>query len=167
MMVFLNKVEEWKVMNTTVGLFGGPSIEHPFHIHINPFQVVEVFAPNKKLPDGRKKYVLKGEVQADDQCVIDLNDPETWKPCKKDTTENRIWRDVFPVPGGREETVTGADNTSKKVVIPGYFKMRSRFVDYPGLYVLHCHILAHEDRGMMMAVEVGPRPGPVVPMRHH
>jgi FtsP/CotA-like multicopper oxidase with cupredoxin domain len=34
--------------------------------------------------------------------------------------------------------------------------MRSRFVDYPGLFVIHCHILAHEDRGMMMVVEVRP-----------
>jgi FtsP/CotA-like multicopper oxidase with cupredoxin domain len=41
-------------------------------------------------------------------------------------------------------------------VIPGYFKMRSRFVDYPGSYVFHCHILVHEDRGMMFTVEVQP-----------
>jgi FtsP/CotA-like multicopper oxidase with cupredoxin domain len=49
--------------------------------------------------------------------------------------------------------------------IPGYFKMRSRFVDYPGVYVLHCHILIHEDRGMMFSVEVvGPRP---ILVQHH
>jgi FtsP/CotA-like multicopper oxidase with cupredoxin domain len=41
-------------------------------------------------------------------------------------------------------------------VVPGYFKMRSRFVDYAGQYVLHCHILAHEDRGMMTIVQVVP-----------
>jgi FtsP/CotA-like multicopper oxidase with cupredoxin domain len=34
--------------------------------------------------------------------------------------------------------------------------MRSRFVDYPGSYVFHCHILIHEDRGMMFTVEVQP-----------
>jgi FtsP/CotA-like multicopper oxidase with cupredoxin domain len=44
--------------------------------------------------------------------------------------------------------------------IPGYFKMRSRFVGYTGYYVLHCHILAHEDRGMMTVVQVAPRPSP-------
>ena len=38
--------------------------------------------------------------------------------------------------------------------IPGYFKMRSRFVDFVGSYVMHCHILIHEDRGMMQLVEV-------------
>jgi FtsP/CotA-like multicopper oxidase with cupredoxin domain len=42
------------------------------------------------------------------------------------------------------------------VTIPGYFKMRSRFVDYTGQFVLHCHILGHEDRGMMQLVEVVP-----------
>ena len=46
------------------------------------------------------------------------------------------------------------------MVIPGYFKMRSRFVDFAGFYVIHCHILAHEDRGMMTVVEVAPSQSP-------
>src|SRR5207302_1054116 len=36
----------------------------------------------------------------------------------------------------------------------GYFKMRSRFADFTGQYVQHCHLLAHEDRGMMQLLEV-------------
>ena len=48
--------------------------------------------------------------------------------------------------------------------IPGYFKMRSRFVDYPGDFVTHCHILAHEDRGMMTVVRVVPLQAP---LSHH
>jgi FtsP/CotA-like multicopper oxidase with cupredoxin domain len=43
--------------------------------------------------------------------------------------------------------------------------MRSRFVDYPGFYVMHCHILVHEDRGMMFTVEVT-RPKPTL-VTHH
>ena len=39
MKMVLNTVEEWTVVNKAVG------IAHPFHIHINPFQVVEVFDP--------------------------------------------------------------------------------------------------------------------------
>ena len=31
--------------------------------------------------------------------------------------------------------------------------MRSRFEDYTGQYVLHCHFLGHEDRGMMLSVQ--------------
>ena len=42
------------------------------------------------------------------------------------------------------------------VTIPGYFKMRTRFSDFTGELVLHCHILAHEDRGMMQLIQVVP-----------
>ena len=35
----------------------------------------------------------------------------------------------------------------------GYVKILSRFLDFTGAYVLHCHILGHEDRGMMQMVE--------------
>jgi FtsP/CotA-like multicopper oxidase with cupredoxin domain len=47
-----------------------------------------------------------------------------------------VWRDDIAIPVG------------------GYIKMRSRFVDFTGAYVLHCHILGHEDRGMMEMVQV-------------
>ena len=36
----LGAVEEWTLENSTAG------IAHPFHIHVNPFQVVEIFDPN-------------------------------------------------------------------------------------------------------------------------
>jgi hypothetical protein len=53
----------------------------------------------------------------------------------------------------------------------GHFKMRSRFVDFPGVFVHHCHILRHEDVGMMQLVEVydrtvGPTKG-TIGLRHH
>jgi FtsP/CotA-like multicopper oxidase with cupredoxin domain len=38
--------------------------------------------------------------------------------------------------------------------IAGWYKFRTRFVDFTGAYVQHCHILAHEDRGMMQLLEV-------------
>jgi FtsP/CotA-like multicopper oxidase with cupredoxin domain len=85
------------------------------------------------------------------QCYIDPEDEATWKPCDPFPRTNLIWWDVFPIPSGKRVSVNG--NT---VAIPGYFKMRSRFVDYPGQYVMHCHILAHEDRGMMTVVQVAP-----------
>ncbi|HEV7425789.1 MAG TPA: multicopper oxidase domain-containing protein [Thermoanaerobaculia bacterium] len=50
--------------------------------------------------------------------------------------------------------------TPKPAPVAGYFKLRSRFVDYSGYYVIHCHILAHEDRGMMTVVEVAPAASP-------
>jgi len=72
-----------------------------------------------------------------------------------------VWQDVFAIPSGWDAVdkdnlpITEiVDGKEQQIVIPGYYKMRSRFVDYPGLYVMHCHILIHEDRGMMFSVEV-------------
>jgi FtsP/CotA-like multicopper oxidase with cupredoxin domain len=181
--VRLNRAEEWKIVNATYG----PPISHPFHIHLNPFQVVEVFDPNEPLIDPKTgkapvdpatgkpyidpqtnqpavKYTFHADKLAPGQCYLDPAKPASWKPCDTHpATGHPIWWDVFSIPSGYAPTVLGADNkktplviNGKAVQVPGYFKMRSRFVDYRGYYVLHCHILAHEDRGMMTVVEVEP-----------
>jgi len=84
----LGAVEEWEVYNHT-------AYPHPFHIHVNPFQVVS-----------------GGNV-----------DPGTWL-------------DTFNFPA--YERIT----------------FRTRFLDYTGKFVFHCHNLMHEDMGMMQGVEV-------------
>ncbi len=88
--VLLGALEEWRIINTSPDW-------HPFHIHVNDFQVIEV---NGKPHDANS------------------------------------WEDTFPLPAFGE------------VVI------RSRFLDFTGKYVYHCHILDHEDAGMMGVVEV-------------
>jgi FtsP/CotA-like multicopper oxidase with cupredoxin domain len=182
--VTLGNVEEWKIINTTATSttpFQG-SIDHPFHIHINPFQITEVFDPNENLMDPETgsleaqlvdnttqpvpRYVTaekdKNPKFKDRQCVLDPNNESTWSVAgacgPQQPTSNLIWWDVFAIPSGR-----AVADTNK--VIPGYFKMRSRFVDYPGVYVMHCHILVHEDRGMMFTVEV--TPVRVLQVHHH
>jgi len=42
------------------------------------------------------------------------------------------------------------------VVVPrfGSVVFRSRFLDYTGIYMLHCHMMNHEEMGMMQTVEV-------------
>jgi FtsP/CotA-like multicopper oxidase with cupredoxin domain/peroxiredoxin len=63
-------------------------------------------------------------------------------PCNKDQQGNLIptpvglWRDTLYVREGQSYTI------------------RSRFQDYPGDSVLHCHILDHEDQGMMMRIRL-------------
>jgi len=238
--VELNRAEEWKIVNETYGPVN--LIAHPFHIHINPFQVSEVFDPNSasssspgtgtvttakgsSIVTGQgtaftKEFRIgdfiwiKGEKPAivvanadgtpmsdtqltiniaaagvpkdtagnptpatytaavpmytmldksnarPEQCVLEA-DPQTWKPCRATVpAKDRTWWDVFPMPSGRIFT----DASGATHQIPGYFKMRSRFVDYAGYFVLHCHILAHEDRGMMTVVEVAPLQ---TPYSHH
>jgi FtsP/CotA-like multicopper oxidase with cupredoxin domain len=171
--VTLNRAEEWTIENTTEGTNGPGVIDHPFHIHINPFQITEVFDPNQNLVDPKtgelETVLVNGKTQpvpryvtdksqlsqnpeiAKRQCILDPNNKSTWSvagACGPQATPSHlVWWDVFAIPSARVE---GA------VVIPGFFKMRSRFVDYPGSYVFHCHILVHEDRGMMFTVEVQP-----------
>jgi len=48
----------------------------------------------------------------------------------------RVWRDTVVVP--RNGSVT----------------FRSRFIDFTGRFVLHCHMMNHEELGMMQVVEV-------------
>jgi FtsP/CotA-like multicopper oxidase with cupredoxin domain len=165
--VVLNQTEEWKIVNETypktasaAGGTGGNRISHPFHIHINPFQLVEVFDPTSVIPGTTTPRYVTANPQSG-QCLINLDDPTTWKPCSSVPKPSNIWWDVFSIPSGGFFSDGSHPNGVK---VPGYFKMRSRFVDYAGYYVLHCHILAHEDRGMMTVVYVTPLQPP---FSHH
>jgi FtsP/CotA-like multicopper oxidase with cupredoxin domain len=241
--VLLNRSEEWKIVNETYPPSTGPQISHPFHIHINPFQVTEFFDPNAVLnswngpgtvtissvtdattnvttttvtgsaetnftrdfrigdwiwtngqaatgppaaPPGIVQTIIDDHHLTIDtnksvnaasayqvavplytidtnnvrqgQCLIDPNNP---KPCTTPSLTNLIWWDTFAIPSGNNFYNATAKTWTQ---VPGHFKMRSNFVDYAGYYVLHCHILAHEDRGMMTVVEVAPLQ---TPFSHH
>ena len=124
----LGDTEQWIIANATT------VIAHPFHIHINPFQIYELFDP------------------ATMTAPLTLTGP-------------LVWWDTFAIPAGIITTADTTDPRTGKIVakgdiLPGYFKMRTRFVDFTGFYVEHCHILMHEDRGMMQLLEVvDPRVG--------
>ncbi len=53
---------------------------------------------------------------------------------------------------------TGQPNWQDSVTIPPHqsVTIRQRFTDFTGRFVFHCHVLVHEDHGMMAAVEVVP-----------
>jgi len=177
--------EEWVVMNDATDK------SHPFHIHINPFQITELFEPNFPNPN----------------CPINPADPKTfdprlpgYKPCHEFAPQSGygaearfVWWDTFPIPTAATppaftcDKTKGCDATAlaryKASCTPagatvqtctgeridGWFRMRSRFVDFTGQYVLHCHILIHEDLGMMQLVEVyaGAAPPPMTMKTHH
>jgi FtsP/CotA-like multicopper oxidase with cupredoxin domain len=228
--VVLNQVEEWKIVNETYASSGGGAkISHPFHIHINPFQISEFFDPSSyisstpgagtvtavaatapqtgatitglgtsfmssahvgdfilingqrpatilSIPTNTSMTISSGiNVAAaatysiavpqytinkirPGQCLIN---PLDAKPCTAIPPANRIWWDVLSIPSGNVFYDASGGTPTK---VPGYFKMVSRFVDYAGYYVIHCHILAHEDRGMMTVVYVTPLQPP---FSHH
>ncbi len=86
----LGEAEQWRLGNTDTRTRQA----HPFHIHVNAFQMLDA----------------KGQ------------------PAE--------WRDTIIVPSGKS------------------LQMRTRYERFPGRFVLHCHILTHEDLGMMQLVEI-------------
>lgn len=55
-----------------------------------------------------------------------------------------------PISGGQ------ASNNFANALVPGKVVIRYKPTDYTGSYVYHCHILTHEDRGMMALVTILP-----------
>ena len=123
--------EEWTLINTSER-----SVMHPFHIHINPFQIVEVFDPSL------------------------MEEPQR-QPAKY------VWQDTIAIPAGFYKPIVPNPDPTKPAdykFVPGHIKIRHRFLDFTGKYVLHCHILGHEDRGMMQLIEVVPNKTTI---KHH
>ncbi len=85
----LGTTEQWIIRNTS-------SEQHPFHIHVDDFQVMAV---------NGKRYHARSE------------------------------QDVVPLPAH------------------GVVRIRMHFSRFSGLTVFHCHILAHEDGGMMGVID--------------
>ncbi|EYR62492.1 copper oxidase [Actinotalea ferrariae CF5-4] len=90
--VLVDSVEEWTIRNPT-------PMNHPFHLHVWPMQVLEI--------NG-----------------VPMAGP--------------VWRDVVDVPAQGEAVV------------------RIRFGTFSGRTVYHCHILDHEDAGMMGIIAASP-----------
>jgi FtsP/CotA-like multicopper oxidase with cupredoxin domain len=59
-----------------------------------------------------------------------------------------VWQDVIAIPPANIKP----DGT----IVPGRVVIRQAYRDFTGTFVLHCHILAHEDRGMMQLVRIVP-----------
>jgi FtsP/CotA-like multicopper oxidase with cupredoxin domain len=116
--------EEW-TLSQNLNNFGTAPL-HVFHIHTNPFQVVSTYVGGQKV-----SY---------DTCPQTIT--STTAPCVQP-----IWMDSLTLPNN-------SANASLPSVQPvGAAVIRQRFEDYTGPYVIHCHFLGHEDRGMMVAIQ--------------
>jgi FtsP/CotA-like multicopper oxidase with cupredoxin domain len=88
----LNTAATWTV-STNSGF-------HPFHIHVNPFEV------DRQEPDATGAMVKRS-----------------------------VWKDTL-------------------AAVPTKQILRTRYTDFIGTFVMHCHILTHEDQGMMELVQI-------------
>jgi FtsP/CotA-like multicopper oxidase with cupredoxin domain len=94
----LGTMQLWELRNPT-------PLDHPFHLHVHPFQVLDV--------DGRPSPI-------------------------------RAWQDVVNVPAGK----------TVRILVP--------FRDFTGKTMYHCHILEHEDNGMMGQILVAEADAPML-----
>jgi FtsP/CotA-like multicopper oxidase with cupredoxin domain/peroxiredoxin len=116
----LGKTETWVVGNRN-GINPRSKLRidqvHPFHIHVNPFLVEQVW---------------------DDEKKVDVTATEFGGP---------TWRDTLAMKVGYT------------------YKLRTTYEDFTGSFVNHCHVLDHEDLGMMERVTItgpgGPVPAPL------
>jgi hypothetical protein len=74
---------------------------------------------------------------------------------------NPVWVMRVEIPDERGNLVNILDKPEWRDVVwvprnGGRVVFRSRFPDYVGSFVNHCHILLHEDKGMMQVVETTP-----------
>ncbi len=125
----LGGVDEWTLTSGSIG--------HPFHIHVNPFQIIQILKPDKTpVVDGNGKCT-----DFDDKGVLDT------QYCD----QIGVWRDTLFV----KNPTFDPTGLSKGYTI----LMRTRYERYIGDFVLHCHILDHEDQGMMQNVRIAPKGG--------
>ena len=97
------------------------------------------FDPNRvdqRIPLGAvEEWVVVNEHEDDHIFHIHTN-PFQMVAVNGEKLAERDWRDTVVVP--RKGSVT----------------FRSRFLDFTGRFVLHCHMMNHEELGMMQVVEV-------------
>ena len=121
----LGTTAEWTITNAT-------QLPHPFHIHTNPFQLVSYNGVPLQ-PEGAR-------------------------------APQPVWMDTMPLP--KATLIPCADANQCPGAIPckigstdlctlktASMSFRHRYEKFTGEYVLHCHFLGHEDRGMMFGVQ--------------
>lgn len=118
----LGSTDDWTLTST-----GEP---HIFHIHVNPFEVMDV---TTQLPNGDTVSIY----DANGKCRTDL---------PKDTQ-------------GLDNQYCGMWHTFRDTVLVEnnyQVHIKTNYDRYIGEFVIHCHILDHEDGGMMMNIEIVP-----------
>jgi FtsP/CotA-like multicopper oxidase with cupredoxin domain len=145
--VGLNTAERWLLRNIQCDVSGDDlgykdkSAPHPFHIHVNPFQVEGELIDPSSLDTGPDNWRWR------DVLAVDFQPVEKPVECAGGDGSNL---GEF----GENADLDHAYSPSQQNL--GYYKMiRNRFADFDGEYVVHCHILIHEDQGMMRKLIVG------------
>ena len=115
---------------STFGVDGAPFVptQPPYQVRLNTAEEWTVVnGADDKLPQHAHVF----HIHVNPFKVTKINDIALERP---------LWRDTF--------VLTGTTGDS--------FTFETNFVDFTGRFVDHCHIVSHEDLGMMEIVEVVP-----------
>jgi FtsP/CotA-like multicopper oxidase with cupredoxin domain len=134
----VNTSDDWLLTST-----GEP---HIFHIHVNPFEVMDVTAT---LANGQQESIF----DKDGNCKP-FASSDTHGLANQYCGMYHVFRDTIFVENNYQVHI------------------RTKYDRYIGEYVLHCHILDHEDAGMMLNIAVvpdinAPGGGLGIPFMHH
>ncbi|WP_341885015.1 multicopper oxidase domain-containing protein [Synechococcus sp. UW140] len=140
----LGTIEEWTLRNWSVNN-AEKYIGHPFHIHINDYQTLN---SDTELTN---KNVLE------DVTMLNSSGFKYYNTSKNATGNEIGLISAKPLRGSFHEIAEAQDpNKVDNLATFGANDqtIRMLFQDYLGTYVFHCHILPHEDAGMMQAIMV-------------
>jgi FtsP/CotA-like multicopper oxidase with cupredoxin domain len=143
--MLLNTAEEWTVYNNSLMLWAHTDTErfpqpgaHRFHFKSYPLSRAE--GQRRFAEDPEFKISVKG---ADHPFHIHVN--PMWVMRIDVPDENGELHNILPEPIWMDAAAIPRNG--------GRIVFRSRFEDFTGKWINHCHILLHEDNGMMQIVE--------------
>ena len=104
---------------------------HIFHIHVNPFEVMDVTTTET---NGQQISIFN----KDGTCRNDIVSSDKQSLANQYCGMHHVFRDT--------------------VIVENKYQVhiRTKYDRYIGEYVLHCHILDHEDSGMMLNIAIVP-----------
>jgi FtsP/CotA-like multicopper oxidase with cupredoxin domain len=119
----VNTTDDW-----TLTADGEP---HIFHIHVNPFEVVDVTHTGT---DGQQVSIF----DANGNCKASMITPDKQGLVNEYCDMYHVFRDTVFVENNYQVHI------------------RTHYERYIGEFVIHCHILDHEDAGMMLNIQIVP-----------
>ncbi|HWK09298.1 MAG TPA: multicopper oxidase domain-containing protein [Vicinamibacterales bacterium] len=143
--VLVETAEEWVLYNASLALWGHTDLEkYP--------QPASMLGQYRSYPlargDGQARFWRNGEFR--------MVTKATDHPFHIHVNPMWVMRIEVPDEHGRLHNLLEEPCWMDTVSIPrngGRVVFRSRFADYTGVWIHHCHILMHEDMGMMQEVE--------------
>nr|XP_039256297.1 multicopper oxidase mco-like [Styela clava] len=161
----VGSVQEWTFVNSA------QRAPHPLHIHVNHFQVISYNDYTGPL-SGRSQHYFseyptfvlrsqKGDLCNDTYAIPSLQyeDPNfIWPdhPDKKFINHRKRWEALEQgAENGKSVGYAKRGDWRDVINVPPYSNITVRFNvhEYDGPVVMHCHVLKHEDLGMMLTVD--------------